>query len=305
MHPEPPKGWLEEHLDCDDRALEFGERIVGGRNARTGDAPFHVSLRNLFHERRYGFGSGLFCGGSLISADLVLTAAHCFTTTASNMGVVAGILNRFDQSPRMQFRRAFRYLRHPRWNPRTLYADIGLVALQSPFLFSVPLGASSIRPIVPTNNGPVPGERCTIFGWGQTQEGRNRLQPVCLQKADVTIFEQTRCNRSLSVVINVPDGTFCAGRYAGGVDSCQRDSGGPLVCGDGALYGVVSFGWGCGRAHAPGVYTDVFRYRQWIDAATGSDPRTWSGAVPVADGRPAWSALLGGIVMVGTTVRLS
>uniref|UniRef100_A0A182SY69 Peptidase S1 domain-containing protein n=1 Tax=Anopheles maculatus TaxID=74869 RepID=A0A182SY69_9DIPT len=289
------------HYNCSESAPNLGERIVGGSNALAGDAPFHVSLRNLYHERRYGFGRGLFCGGTLISAHRVLTAAHCLTTKASNMVVVAGILNRFDRSPSMQQRPVFRYLCHPAWNRRSMYADIGLVSLQAPFNISDP--PSNLLPIGLTNHEPGAGERCTIYGWGQTREGRKQFQPVCLQKAEVTVLDLERCNRSLHRVLGVPDGTFCAGSFDGGVDACQGDSGGPLVC-DGTLYGVVSFGWGCGRSHFPGVYTDVFVHRPWIETALESDPSTWSSGASAR----FWVVLgLGrlGVIIMFSTVLLS
>uniref|UniRef100_A0A182P0Y4 Peptidase S1 domain-containing protein n=1 Tax=Anopheles epiroticus TaxID=199890 RepID=A0A182P0Y4_9DIPT len=287
-------------VDCDEDSSDLGERIVGGRNARPGEAPFHVSLPNLSHERRHGFGSGLFCGGSLITADRVLTAAHCFTTPPSNMAVVAGVLNRYDRSERMQQQPVFRYLRHPSWNSRTLRADLGLVALAAPFRFDVPPGAYAVHAIELANRAPDEGARCTIYGWGQTEAGRKRLQPICLQAATVSVLDLDRCNRSLHTVVTVPDGTLCAGSFAGGVDSCQGDSGGALACG-GALYGVVSFGWGCGSPRFPGIYTDVFAYRAWIVQSLESDPVGWSSACTGL----RWSAgALGVIIMFNTELLL-
>ncbi|XP_053674359.1 coagulation factor XII-like [Anopheles nili] len=291
---------LYRQQNCDNMSSEA--RIVGGTFARAGDAPFHVSLRNLAHERRYGFGSGLFCGGSLISARLVLTAAHCCKTPPSNIGVVAGIRNRYKRSSPMQFRRVFRYLCHPLWNARTLYADIALISVRVPFAVGVPPEgglAAAVLPVKLTNRGPEPDQRCTIYGWGLTQDGVGpALHPVCLQKATIRVLELERCNSSLSVVINVPDGTLCAGSFTGGVDSCKGDSGGALVC-DGALYGIVSFGWGCGLPRFPGVYTDAFWYRAWVESSARTDPATWSGTVPMVRG---WSTLLGGIIMFSTVL---
>ena len=54
--------------------------------------------------------------------------------------------------------------------------------------------------------------------------------------------------------------------YGGtGADSCYGDSGGPLADSD-TVYGIVSFGEGCGKA--PGIYAKVSFYRRWIHHVT-------------------------------------
>ena len=49
---------------------------------------------------------------------------------------------------------------------------------------------------------------------------------------------------------------FCAGYLEGGRDGCQGDSGGPFICVEGdqpVLYGVTSWGYGCGDANSSGL----------------------------------------------------
>lgn len=57
--------------------------IVGGTTAAAGDFPFIVSLSSR---------NSHFCGGVLLNANTVITAAHCSDRTASSVQVRAGSL---------------------------------------------------------------------------------------------------------------------------------------------------------------------------------------------------------------------
>ena len=72
------------------------------------------------------------------------------------------------------------------------------------------------------------------------------------------------------------DDEFCAGqpdcdgnnKTDPGSDSCQNDSGGPLVCavdGKAVITGIVSRGAGCAFEGYPGIYGEVFDYLSWIN----------------------------------------
>ena len=58
-------------------AIDFREnigigRIVGGKDAKDGEFPWQVSIRNLA-----GIGYSHFCGGSIIDKKWILTSAAC------------------------------------------------------------------------------------------------------------------------------------------------------------------------------------------------------------------------------------
>ncbi len=71
----------------------------------------------------------------------------------------------------------------------------------------------------------------------------------------------------------VSNGMFCAGDLEGQIDACQGDSGGPAIAqvqGRMTLFGITSWGYGCGRPNKPGVYTKVREYVKWIQEKTAN-----------------------------------
>ena len=56
----------------------------------------------------------------------------------------------------------------------------------------------------------------------------------------------------------ITENMFCAGYRKGRIDSCAGDSGGPLLCQVGdrwTIFGITSFGEGCGKRGKYGIYT--------------------------------------------------
>lgn len=95
--------------------------------------------------------------------------------------------------------------------------------------------------------------------------------PVLQQTLLPTVSGTTCAARYAGFVIG--KGQICAGLSEGGRDSCQGDSGGPLMAGGDdevrRQIGIVSWGDGCAKKEAYGVYTRVSHFSDWIQTHTG------------------------------------
>ncbi|XP_074531060.1 trypsin isoform X4 [Halichoeres trimaculatus] len=214
-------------------------RIVGGHTAAPNSIKYIVSLQSTRGQH--------FCGGSLVHR-------------AEHMMIVAGdyIVNSFEGTE--QYAKPHRLVTHPLYNESTNNADIMLIKLRAPMVLNRYV---SLAPLPRQGTGVVEGLVCRVSGWGYNQAGGGQA-PFTLRTVSVPIVSTARCNSSESFNGNITANMICAGYKTGGRDACKGDSGGPLVCG-GRVYGVVSWGQGCGNAKYPGVYTAVSRFRRWID----------------------------------------
>nr|XP_014345786.1 PREDICTED: trypsin-like [Latimeria chalumnae] len=221
--------------------LKNDDKIVGGYECRKNSVPYQVSLRTFFH----------YCGGCLIDSQWIVSAAHCADPTEIQLGEY----NFNEHEGSEQNFKPTKIIRHPGFNPSTLDNDIMLIKLSQP---------ASLNPNVRTS--PLPsscadaGTMCLISGWGKTVSNRDEY-PSRLQCLDAPVLSAKQCNDSLPDLLT--NNMFCAGYLEGGKDSCEGDSGGPVVC-NGQLQGVVSWGYGCAMKNFPGVYTKVCNYVSWI-----------------------------------------
>lgn len=228
------------------QSQEDDNKIIGGYTCIQNSQPWQVALLA-------GPGRSFLCGGALLSAQWVITAAHCARPI---LRVALGKHNLKRWEATQQVLRVARQVPHPGYSSSTHQHDVMLLRLEQP----ARLGRA-VRPITLAQTCASPGTSCRVSGWGTTSSPITRY-PNALQCVNVNISEEQECQRAYSGAIK--DGMVCAGVPQGGKDSCQGDSGGPLVCG-GRLQGVVSWGMErCALPGYPGVYTNLCKYGKWV-----------------------------------------
>merc|ERR1712198_182027 len=239
------------------------DRIVGGFEAQENQWPWEVALF---------IDDAWFCGGSLISENYVLTAAHC-VDGASYFDILVGAHNvRESSEPNRVEITSFNGWYHPQWDPNTLSNDIALIELPSPIEFNDYIKPSCLPSVGDTAD---PNELVTATGWGKPSDNAGGIPPVLRMVEDLPIITNSECNAIYGIV---GDGVVCIDT-TGGKGTCNGDSGGPLNMKfdvkDGAAgqkwkqIGVVSFGASAGcEVGYPAGFSRTEYYRDWLCSET-------------------------------------
>ncbi|MDX6281906.1 MAG: hypothetical protein QOH03_2977 [Kribbellaceae bacterium] len=220
------------------------ELIVGGTLASTTEAPWAIALTNSNSAE----ATGRYCGAALVSANKIITAAHCMTQPASTYTAIQGRPDLADTSVGRTSAIKSIWV-HPGYNHDQNRYDFAVLTLSRP-LTGVPILPLETNPKA-DRKGVVP----TVYGWGDTQD----TGPAdTLEKLAVPDLGDATCLANKEYTANgysAPT-NICAGFVEGGRDACQGDSGGPLVL-NGRLLGAVSWGKGCAEPGYPGVYAQI------------------------------------------------
>ncbi|XP_066954752.1 uncharacterized protein [Macrobrachium rosenbergii] len=246
--------------------LDNFAKIVGGSSQQPLDHPWLVSLQ-LREDGKLKHN----CGGVVIAEDYVLTAAHCFKIHGRQSYVIRvgdyKMNTREDEQEDFQIEKLWV---HDEFDTTVEFNnDLAILKVARKNGRGIRF-SRSVQPVcLPSESSSYTSlQECSISGWGTTSERAPPVPQNIPRSGEVNIYDMSTCtgpDRYGS--FEVTSGMVCAGHLDGRIDTCTGDSGGPLTCKDGGryvLYGITSWGKGCGRRGQPGMYTKITKFLRWI-----------------------------------------
>ncbi|XP_016963798.1 phenoloxidase-activating factor 2 [Drosophila biarmipes] len=215
----------------------------------------------LFKENQY------FSVGSLVSAGVVLTAAHGVSHLIP--GQICVRAGEWDfKSTTAETRDVERIVSHENFDYMSGANNLALLFLKTPFKLE-----DHIRTIwFPVSQKQFEERRCTAAGWGINT---SQVQSRVMKKVELPILNRNTCQDQLRRTIlgsgyNLPQSLICAGGITGQV-ACPVDGGSPLFCSVDAnkphgyeQVGIASWSIDCALRGVPEIFTDVTMFKEWI-----------------------------------------
>jgi len=227
------------------KSEDDSERIVGGTAVPSGGRPFQVVLLR---------SNSFVCGGSLINAQTVLTAAHCIDGV-ENSGTTSVRYNTLTYASGGSVIACTRLVKHASYSSSTIDYDYATCHLASAWA-----AGTNAAAVVLASAEPSAGEQLIVSGWGKLS-GTGSVSAT-LQQVTLAYITNAACQQQYNGINTVSARMVCG--YTAGKSACNGDSGGPLTRADGTQIGIVSWGMSSCNGY-PTVFGHVVNQRTWIN----------------------------------------
>ncbi|XP_060662205.1 trypsin beta [Drosophila nasuta] len=221
-------------------------RILGGEEAANDATPYAVSLR---------VDNAHVCGGSIITASKLLTAAHCLYRDGklidiSRISARVGSPNQYAGGHVVTIAS---YSIHPDYD--ALVNNLAVITLNTALEWT-----DRIKAIELTGADealPAEGAEISVAGWGTTVDGVSSFR---IRKLNLTFASDEVCLDAYSD--HDASSSFCLA-HALKEGTCNGDGGGAAVYND-KILGVVNFVVGACGSRYPDVFVRVAGYSDWL-----------------------------------------
>jgi hypothetical protein len=239
-------------------------RIINGDTAIPNRYPWVVSFRLIDKSDSKKLKSH-FCAGSLINANYILSTAHCFSTrNISKIAVVVGSNSLNDKLNESNIYYIKEIFSHPSFDSKKDYInDIALIKLNKPVNKFNYLVMPICLPNISSDKFDIVGKEVTLVGWGYIDYHAKTLATSLKQMNRIISNNASLC----SYIRFNPKTTYCAINSNKIQDTCNGDSGGPMMIEIEKrwfLYGLTSFGDTSCNPLKSSYYSKITIYLDWI-----------------------------------------
>lgn len=246
-------------------------RIMRGNAAAPFSWPWTVSIGY------YGPRSVLphACGGTLVNKRFIVTATHCvlersifslvgnpipnsnlYNSIESMMRVYVGVTNRTSDISPVNTYRVAKITSYPNFDTNSFKNDLSIIKLERDIVETDYLSYICLD----RHTNTQPNTDVYAVGWGFTDTNFYKASEV-LNQVKIQVRQSESCGLAYIPVLQ-----FCAGDPKLGKDTCNGDSGGPLMQQHSdnkwTLVGIVSNG--DAMCTGRGIYTNVSFFYDWI-----------------------------------------